>query len=239
MIGRATPQSEAEAVRKKLHSSYVGASVVKQFGHLGWFTGVVQEVWEHEENGFFANIYYTDGDSEDVPIKELEGLMKQTSLEPHINWVGVSSYATRSEQATPEIQQPTELSFVITKKSEKLKDDNIDGYVPYPTKSMISQNALGQPPSFTDLSEPIAPFGVTLSDLTHMVMVDIPNIRHDNSFNCDNSTPKGMHVVPLLSSTVHHQHRKSLDCNAFSSLPSARDDSETEWSSQHDILKHL
>ena len=63
VIGRATPQSEDEAIRKKLHLSYVVASVVKQFGHLGWFTGVVQEVWEHEENGFFANINYTDGDS--------------------------------------------------------------------------------------------------------------------------------------------------------------------------------
>ena len=80
----------------------------------------------------------------------------------------MSSYATRSERASPEIQQPTELSFAIIKESEKLKDDNIDVYVPYPTESVISQNALGQPPGFTDLAEPIAPFGVTLSDLTHM-----------------------------------------------------------------------
>ena len=43
-----------------------------------------------------------------------------------------------------------------------------------------------------------------------------------HSLNCDNCTPR-----PLLSSTVHQQHRKSLDCNAFSSVPSARDDSET------------
>ena len=61
-----------------------------------------------------------------------------------------------------------------------------------------------------------------------MMMFDIPNIQNDNSLNCDNSTPKGMYEDPLLSSTVHQQHRKSLDCNAFSSLPSARDDSETE-----------
>ena len=62
---------------------------MKQFGYLGCFTGGVQEVWEHEENGFFANIEYNDGDSEDVPLKELKGLMKQMSLEPHINWIGV------------------------------------------------------------------------------------------------------------------------------------------------------
>ena len=144
--------------------------------------------------------------------------MKQTSLEPHINCVNVSSYATLSERASPEIQQPTELSFAIIKELEKLKDDNIDVSVPYPTKSVICQNALGKPSNFTNLSEPIAPFGVTLSDLTNMMMFDISNIRDDNSFHCDNSTPKGMHEDPLLSSTVHQQHRKSLDCNTFSSV---------------------
>ena len=122
--------------------------------------------------------------------------MKQTSLEPHINWVNVSRYATRSERASPEIQQPTALSFAIIKESEKLKDDNIDVSVPYPTKSVISQNALGQLPNFTNLSEPIAPFGVMLSDVTNMMMFDISNIRDDNSLNCDNSTPKGMHEDP-------------------------------------------
>ena len=57
-------------------------------------------------------------------------------------------------------------------------------------------------------------------------MVDIPNIQDDNSLNCKDSTPKGMQENLLLFSTVHQQHRESLDCNAFSSVPSARDDSE-------------
>ena len=106
------------------------------------------------------------------------------------------SYATQSKRASLEKQQFPELSFAIIKESEKLKDENRNVYVPYPAKYVRCRNALGQLPGFTNLSEPITPLGVTLSDLTRMVMVDIPNIRDDNSLNCKNSTPKGMQEDP-------------------------------------------
>jgi hypothetical protein len=44
------------------------------------FLGVVQEVWRHEDRGYFARVFYeVDDDVEDMSIQKLDGLLKLRS----------------------------------------------------------------------------------------------------------------------------------------------------------------
>ena len=51
------------------------------FGEFGIFLGVVREVWRHEDGGYFARVFYEeDDDVEDMPIAELESLLRVSSI---------------------------------------------------------------------------------------------------------------------------------------------------------------
>ena len=56
-------------VLRKLNLKYKEATVRKEFGYLGDFTGLVNEIWEHEELGFLANVFYEDNDVEDITLR--------------------------------------------------------------------------------------------------------------------------------------------------------------------------
>ena len=201
------------------------------------YEGVVNAVRWIRGQGYVVNVLYSDGYKEILQLKELEKVLKQERigavrtfgstasgpLRPKVEHcsgfhVAVGDHGEAVQLIGRAISQSTEEAV-----KKKLHSSNVGASA----ESVISQNALGQQPNFINISEPVAPFGVTLSDLTNMLMFDISNIRDDNSVNCDNSNPKGMHDDPLLSSTIHQQRRKTLDCNAFRSVPSARDNSET------------
>jgi len=199
------------------------------------YVGVVNAVRWIRGQGYVVNVLYSDGYREILRLQELEKVLKHERigavrtfgstasgpLRPKVEHcsgfhVAVGDHGEAAQLIGRAISQSTE---------EAVKKNLHSSYVGASVESVISQNALGQQPNFTNLSEPVAPFGVSLSDLTNMMMLS--NIRDDNSVKCDNSRPNGMHADPLLSSTVHQQHRKTLDCNTFRSVSSARDDYET------------
>ena len=61
-----------------MHERFVGVTFEKAFGELGVFSGVVQEVWRHDNGTYQARVFYTeDGDAEDITIEELVKLLEE------------------------------------------------------------------------------------------------------------------------------------------------------------------
>ena len=42
---------------------------------MGYFTGVVREVWEHHKLGILVNIFYKDKVNEDIALEEMKWIL--------------------------------------------------------------------------------------------------------------------------------------------------------------------
>ena len=90
---------------------------------------------------FFAHIEYSDGDLEDVPVRQLDDMMRQTSIELCVSRVGLSAnnFEVQGKQVSLELEQVQAPSYTISEGSERVICDSV-GFEPDVTcKSTVRQ----------------------------------------------------------------------------------------------------
>ena len=88
-----------------MHERYIGVAFEKCFGDCGIFVGVVQEIWRHDDKGYFARVYYEeDEDVEDISIAELDSLLRVSRNQKEFCECGYNGRETEMESIKEGVQ---------------------------------------------------------------------------------------------------------------------------------------